>query len=870
MVDIKKIVITRKLYHLEVKKRFQQVKHFKVKKKSASEKMMQDLGNIFKSKPQEKKKAPLPMAVADAQSKQKSGSNKWVILAGALLIAILLIAGGLVYISSKIAAEAQQVVVVVPPNPEFHSTLLDSGMVSAGELRANQNIAYLRMRHTLKGIKNFTITLSTYEDKLPEEIFVLSGFRDQADGYGDFIDELTRNLSSRNVRIKSISIEELGTISNNSLVLIPSGRPPQQILNKNATSNIFVLADRGVVLVYMGQPFNRMLTDNDLVVSTPQNISKDLPIVFAESGAVESKEDFNLYQPLYTVSSASPIFSESFQIYGSVSVLKASSGGAILFLPQTLDGGWVDSSRNRDPRLAARDIARIIYETPWSKTIGQSRNYTQILANDSEILADYFTNTFEKSDFKSIKMNFIAYGENSTPEEFKIFQVARKVKGDLFIDGGYTVVPNEISLQSTRMNAILRGENADQKFLSLTIASKGKEIGDSFPIGRGPISVQSEFPIDIPLHLDSGEYIATIFDEDGKSYASTYLKIVFLDPVKIGQPKRAVYLFSLQRDGQPYKIRDIQVSVDKGKLGVYSFKDTDSISVDVSNFTDGENLPTGTHNFDFKVGSITKSVPWVIPVPQGGIFTDPFFIGTIFFALVIVGIGIYFSRKEEVMFQLDIPDFPPVTKTKIALNTDTVLSLFEKINQDYKWKYTPLTTYEIKNGFRNIFYKGQPIYITDYNVEFMLDQLVAKGNVKEELGYYGLYSWEAKSKKSIGYLSLFRKIRDICVNNATPFTSMGESENCDTTITSVGQDMFIHICDEKGDVAKMISDTLKSVKKGISIVLFEDESKKANFEQYLSSSSTGMLTLKLEVDSGSVLLLTVYELEKMLKELKAV
>ncbi|MDO8553640.1 MAG: hypothetical protein Q7S22_02440 [Candidatus Micrarchaeota archaeon] len=871
MVDIKKIVITKKLYHFEVKKRFQQIKHFKVIKKSPSELIIQNIKGIFKPRVQEVKKSSMPVMATEAIQKPKGGFNKWVLF-GALSLAILLLVAGWLYISVKIAAETPEVVVPVSVTPEFSSVLQDSSIVSAGEIRTGENIAYVRMRHTFKGISNFTVTLSVYEDQLPQKIYILSSDRTQADGYEDFIDEFRSNLSSRNIQLNLVSFQELGNLPSNALLIIPSGRPPQQLLSPNTTSNIFTLLGRGIDVVYIGQPFNRVIDDQGLVIPTSDNILKKMSFTFDETIEIKSEQDFHLYQPLYSVKSSDiSMFQEQFQVYGSISVLKSKFGSTLLFLPQTLDGGWLDISRNRDPRLAARDLARIIYDTPWSTRMGQPNVYTKIIGNDSEVIADYFTSTFKPADNASIKIEIKANGENSTLQDFEIVQTERKVKGDLFVDGGYTVIPNEISLQLTLMNAILRGNSSDQKFLSLVVTSKGKILSDSFPIGSGPTSLQSEFSIGgVPLHLDSGEYIATILDEENVAHASTYLKVVFLDPVEQEQTKKAVYPFLIQRDGQPYIVREIQVSVDKGKFGVYTFKDVDALAVDVSNFTNGENLAPGLHTFDFKVGTITKSIPFNILVQKGGIFSDPLFIGTILFAFIIIGVGVYFARKEEVSFQLDIPDFPPITKTKIALNTETIISLFEKINQDYKWTFTPLTTYEIKNGFRNIFHKGKAIYITDYNVEFVLDQLVAKGSVKEELGYYGVSAWELKSKKSMEYLSMFRKIRDICVNNATPFTSMGESENCDTTITSVGQDMFIHIYDQKGDMVKMVTNALKSVTKGISIVLFEDESKKDGFQQYLSSTSLSMLALKLEVDSGSVLLLTTNELEKMLKELKAV
>lgn len=867
MVDLRKLVITKKLYRFEVKKRYQEIKRFRVKQKTMSEKIIEDISSIFKSKKKEQKK-PVGASPLAPKPEQHGAFNKTIIL-GTVLIAILLVVGGWFYLSNLISSIAEEPI-VVPVSASVNSNVLDSGIISAGELKNSEFISYARINYNLKGLDNYSIRLSVYKEQLPQEVFMLSSYRDQADSYSEFFTELDRNLSTRGIHLNTIDFEDLETLPGNAIILLPTGRIPQQLLGVKSNINLVQLLDRGVVFVYIGQPFNRMINDDGLVILTPQQALQKVPISFVESGNIQTTDDFNLFQPLYTARSGGGGQIDSFQVYGSVSVLRKGSG-AIVFLPQTLDGGWRDAAGNRDPRLAARDIARIIYETPWATKDGSSKDYfVPIPDNTTNIVSDYFSNTFKQSGSRSLKIEFVGNGETALKERYQILHVDRKNKGDLFVEGGYVAVPNEISLQQTRMNAILRGDSPEERFLFLLTTRDGVEVGDKFPIGRGPVNIQSEIPLDIPLHLDSGEYILSVIDDESRPYASTYLKVVFIQPNFVGQPKKGLYTFSIDRDSRPYVIREVEVTVDGGKNGVYKFTNTDTVNIDVTNSTGGDNLPPGKHAFDFKVGTITKTYNLSIPQSSGGIFTNPFFIGTLILSAIIIGIGVYFSRKDEISFQIDIPDFPPVTKTKIPLTVDTVLSVFEKINQDYKWAYTPLTTYEIKNGFRGIHYKGNPVYITDYNVEYVLEQLVGKGLVKESMGYYGLKSWIEKSKKSMDYLSMFRKIRDICVNNAVPFTLMGESQDCDSIITAVGQDIYTHIYDHNGDMNTMVRNSLKSVGKGITIILFAKAARKAEFEQLLYSTSFAMLTLKLEFDSGSVLLITTEEFEKMLKELKMV
>jgi hypothetical protein len=221
-----------------------------------------------------------------------------------------------------------------------------------------------------------------------------------------------------------------------------------------------------------------------------------------------------------------------------------------------------------------------------------------------------------------------------------------------------------------------------------------------------------------------------------------------------------------------------------------------------------------------------------------------------------------------VFFFVDIPDFPPVARTKIPLPSDTVLGVLAKVNENYRWQSTPLTPSEIKNGFKDLFYKGKPIYVTDYNVEYLLNELEKKRRVKESLGYYGLVQWEESSRHSINYLAMMRRLRDICVNNAVPFTSLGESGTADSEVTVAGQQMFLHFY-EKGDQRPMLKKALETIGKGITIILFRNEAEKNEFVGIMHSPSVAPLMLKMEADNGSVQMLAADEFEKMLIEFKA-
>ena len=115
-----------------------------------------------------------------------------------------------------------------------------------------------------------------------------------------------------------------------------------------------------------------------------------------------------------------------------------------------------------------------------------------------------------------------------------------------------------------------------------------------------------------------------------------------------------------------------------------------------------------------------------------------------------------------------------------------------------------------------------------------------------------------------------RRLRDICVNNAIPFTGLGESEEADSVITVVGQQMFVHFFDKSSDVSQIIGSSLSTISKGITIILFKNNSEKEAFQNMLvSSPSAAPMITKMEAEGGSLQFLTAEEFEKMLMEFKS-
>lgn len=850
MPGISAIKIRKGIYRFESRKRFQHVQRYRIVEKQPIDKIRDALRLALSPKKAEVKKGPAAAAAAPP-----AGGFDFRLVAVALVIAIVILLAGFFWLSAA-ASAAQPSQFQKVEAGSLSDKVLYGEVLTAGSRGSEDHVAAMFVDYDTVGLQNYSINLTTYEEDLPTQIFILNSQRIEASKYSDFLYYLRSNLASKGIALNEISLDQLETVPKGAEVIVPSGIVPRELLE--GKSNFSGLTDRGVVVVYIGQSFKSML-NNTLVLTTPQQLQASAAITFDETAAQPCAENFSLFQPLYSVESRGAYGVST--IYGCVPVLKKGSGGALLLVPQTVDGGW-----GADSAAAARDIARIVEENRWASADTNSSSYLLELGNETPEISGrriFFTSPFSGTE-RTVKISFAGYSKTGALlEDTKILRVSKTSLGELYSER-LAVTTTNVTGAKIRMNAQLSEPVPASPVMSLVFTN---DQGDeAWKEHVGNINTQQEANLDVPIYVDEGEYRLTLEDDSSKVYAATYLEV---ESVSIKGPgfgaTQAIYVFDVQT---PITLKSLTVDLDSGKF-TKTINDVSAgpLSVDISSYTGGDALAYGNHTFVFTAGTLKRVVEYGRSLPPPPFPPEFILVGLL--AAGIMSIGMFFARQEKVAFALDVPDFPPVSRTKIGLDPDTVLSVFPKVNENYRWEYTPLTVYEVKNGFKNIFYKGSPIFITDYNTEYLLNELTRRKKVKEFLDYYGLADWEAKSGRSIRYLAMLRKLRDICVNNAIPFTSLGESEVCDSEINVVGQTMYLHFY-EKEDPARLLGRVLATIDKGITLILFKDDAEKRGFSGILNSPSRAPLIAKMEVENSSVLLLTYPELEKMVQEFKGV
>ncbi len=841
MVGIGSIKIAKKTYQFDIRRKFVQSMRFVKKTPSLQDQFKRTVSNMQKSKGDDKKK---PSA---------SGTSNTIILVGTVMLAIFLIGIAFIYFT------IQQVPVKSSGNGlgprELSASIQESFSVSDGDRLSPRYKGYILANNRISGLSNVHVHLLTYKRGIPQEVFIYDSERTRAEGFSDFERRLTSYLELYGIHTNTISRQSLVSLQEPSIIVVPSGYIPSELLGMgNPSLSIPSLLEKGHVIIYLGRPFDKYLS-NGSILDTPRDVLVKNAIRFDTRVPLQVKEPIDIFGPAYQAMGPG----NSYLAYGAVSIIEQGNG-TLVVLPQTLDEGWRNADGVRDALPAADDVSEIIIDAPWS-----SRE-SEIVYVPEENQTSFFSPSFAESS-KQVRMiitgiDVAGFNNSLIRNEF----VSPVVRGNLYIEGGSTVIPNEISQERTRFIAQLKETTNVITPITLLIYKNGELAGDQFAFGGGPVEPRIEVGDNLPINLDTGEYLGVIVDEFNRPLAQGYFKVAFVTPVSKGGNDGKFY-FAFEKDKTPVKLRQVKVTIDNNpSLGTYTFNDVSEIVLNTREKI-GSDLTGAPHKFTFEIGSIKKTIQYT-PRSSPSIFSDPLFYGVVILAFAIIGIGVYFAKREEVKYQIDVPDFPPIARTKITLSKEQILSVFDKVNETYQWKFTPLTLGELKNGFKKIMHQGSPLFITDYNAEYLMNKLIFSKDVIEYLGYYMPSAWVAASSHTQKYLAFFRKIRDLCVNNAIPFTLMDESSDYDTKITVVGQEMYIHFFDREMR-EKIILRSLLSLKKGMTVIVFRDPAFKRGFEEILSSPASRALTLaKMELENGTLQLLTIEELEALIKELQ--
>lgn len=835
------------LYRFSIRKRYSYERRYRKVELPLGERIKERLLSALGRKPP----APPPkkrMAVPQEEKEEKKPlvqvSPLLALRIGGLFGLLILLIIGIFLYAQSVTIPAERWTTEVS-YASLSAQVVDSDIMTASDpenWRYPYHTAYSLVRIQSYNLPNITAGAALYDSVVPNSVFILRSNRYQAESYPSFRSALSLQLSRIGIAVNEISADELDRLGSGALVVVPSGYIPEELV-AGEKPLLYSLMERGATVFYIGQDFSRMLSKTGSVVPTPSSFltRREGRITFDTTTQLSPDATVRIKNPLYSASG----LDASWSFGGAYSVL-AYKNGFIIFAPQTLDGGWETGA------AAGEEVASIFSQTRWLTPRAEASGVFPLSGDD---YAELFTTTFEGD---SAYMKVYGYSPERSSGFYSAYYLQKGTKGEIY-SRGHSIVPGSISPTPLDLIIVLR-EGGGEKYLFLSVTNRSGEV-DRSSVASTRVSLNSQPTIQHTFNLPTGDYILDVVDQEGNAFARSYLRVMDVRVVPVSSNMRQdIYTFRVLGDGAPISPEAITAQIDGGKYGTYTFSRASILEIKVAESGYGT-LPEGLHEVSFSSGgySTTLRIDKRAPTP---FFMEPFMLGAIAIALVALVVAYIFRASEIPVYGLDIPDFPPQSTIKISMGREEILGLLDKVNQKYKWKCTPLRLSEIKGAFKDILHEGKPVFISDYNLEYLLDQLVGLGLLKKEAGYYSRASWEEESGRSAKYLSMFRSLRDICINEAVPFTPMGASSEYDSKITILGQDIFIHFYEGPEVVGKVMA----SLHSGLNMILVEDEGEAEELNDFLSSGDEAATILKLEVQAGSVQVKTLEGLQQMIKE----
>ncbi len=853
-----KLRISKKAYVFDVRKKYAATRSFAVKKKpeTRAEGLKDELQAFLKGKkqPAGTKAASAPAAgEAPPGSKKPASALQWAIIITVALFLIFFLAIGIILMQYGGAGGGE------PPSfasssfsGEYTYSIEQGMLLSSGQALSPARTAYFLLGIDSQNVTEANFSLQLYREKPLTQVFILDHARESADSYIQFHSALVSKLAALGIPANEIGAESVGSVPEGALLVVPTGYFPLELLGEGGGVDYKQLLSRGVDILYIGLPFDGIALDKS--GSTVKVDNSDITFVKSRP---ESSDGLLLYDAQYVASpgrsGASSGISSLGMLYGSVSAVRLGKG-VMLLVPQFLDGGWVTDADYLGSEKAASDISRIIYDERWLGEVASAS--ASIGAPTGKDKVSLYSSQFEgNSAFARLSATAVD-GNGISSRQFSVLEVEKTQKGEIAPRDSQTV-PYYLSGLKTRLNLALKESDSTPVKLFVVMYKDGVELQRSeFELGLTNPTIEKS--VDFQVNAEPGSYVLMVMDNYGKVYAATVLAVIDLDiSLAYANWQNGQFNFSLSSAGRPVSPPSLAVAIDgmgERQYGLQSF--SRSPSATALTYSYAGKISPGKHIFTFSAGSWSKDFEAEYYLRKN-FWDNPTVVVLGVVSLMVFGIGTLLRRPEVLRYGLDIPDFPPLSTTKIPVKRETVLEIFDNVNSGYSWKWMPLRNEEIKGGFRKLTYNGKPILIGDFNLERVLSKLCEDNEVKEELGYWGKSSWEKESGHSIRYLMIYRILRNVFVNNAVKFSKIGVIPDCDVKAIAGTEEIYLHFMEEPRE--RVVHRALATVGKGHTIIVFKTPEEVQDFRRALNSPSKLAVALKMEVNSGNILLLPVKE-----------
>jgi len=773
-----------------------------------------------------------------------------LIVISIVVILVVAVAATKLYISVVVGPVKN--VTVVQGKPSIQAYLTQQNL-----LYYNQStffIPYALFGYSVRNVSVLNFNVSLYKQPVPTAVYLLNFTNEclNCNGVYTVINSTANALSGYGLQynLTVVSQSYLPGIEDNSILVVLNGLLPSYILGGPSNNTVLQqLLNRGISIIYIGQNFSRLLEPGDIIVPN----RRGAPEIPTASPKIVHKNPFYFSNVTFS-------FFDGFQ-YGSATYTNVANGSVVAF------SNYLSAWPN--PTAAGLDIAKAIAQLFWLPKYSSGSAHVTI---NSNFASGNFGALLDSTPVNvTTKMTAVLGALNSgsgravvstssnyslgsgSVYQYVYYKPSYSINGNLsmtniIIPGIGTYLNLEISTNSPNPIYI-------RPHLTIYAANRSTQVL-SIPLPYTQITGNFSFIKPISFLLPPGVYIASLQNFSNNQYAAAYFKVpdvnITLKSANYSANRYRFYLSMLGTpvSGFPYKV-----------LLNNEYQANGTIENGTIDYALPKGLPQiyGELNFSFDILSTHFEFAATNPAPVITINAQYIEIAVVAVIVLLLTTVVRAPQTDE--FYIDVPNLPRKEVTEIKLSPATLTGVFDKLNSYYHWRYMPLNPNEVRIGVANsIRYKGMPVNLTFSNVEFLLDQLVQKGELTNLEYLYTPKQWITQSGHDIEYLAIFKKLRMYFVTHALVFTDLDANPAADMVVALRDEHVYVVIYSETSKFKNM-----PVYENSITYLTFLNADKLETFRKTLyKASSRDAELLKMYMSSGRVRLLDADNPETLL------
>ena len=700
----------------------------------------------------------------------------------------------LVGIIGYLAVMLNHISSIPAPAPVAHNvtTALYSSQISQSLLFYNQNSSifpYSLFFYAAANVPYAIFNVSLLEYPSPSNVYILNYSNDCFNCGNEFAaasairnDLVSYGVVNLGSSIESLSKSNLASIKNNSLLIIINGLMPSymfEIENGTNETALQYLLNHGTSIVYVGQSFSRLVLQGGVVVPNSNNP----PFLSTFSTSLPGTSTFYFDNATFGFTSG--------KTYGTASYVNVFNGSIIAF------SNYLNSWKN--PADAGSDIAKAAAQEFWIPKYASGVEAIPIGAYN------------KSSGNIGIVMNEsrLAYNSTLLPS----------------LNSGYLRVAlyDNLTYNLTNNSIYRYYSYAPDYSLNGSISLPQAMVPGAPVPATLEVFTRSSIPINIQPHLSIYTVNMSRVEVLPLQFFSAYGNFTFLKYITLQLPP-GMYIAKLesfsnvQYAGALFQVPSVKLSMLSANLSTNAYKiavSSGGIPISGVNYSISVNglyqrtgvirngtlyyaLPSGSPringNATFSVSMLSKNFTYVLVHPSTSIKISSQYIELAVVVIIVLMMVTLVRAPNRDEFYVDVPNLPRQEKIPIKLKPNEVVSVFDKLNTYYHWRYMPLSKNEVRMAIAtNLRKNNMPVNLTYNNVDVILNQLVEKGELVSIEDLYAPKAWVNASKHDIEYLAVFKKLRLYFVTHALVFSDLDSSQAADMTIASRGEKIYIVI-----------------------------------------------------------------------------